>query len=1194
MNISSQARTYDPLTSAAFRKTKERFGGLSNMASGFPIVVNGIRIPTSEALYQACRYPNRPDVQRLIIGQRSPMTAKMKAKRFINDTRRDWDNVRVTIMRWCLRVKLAQHWNNFGRLLLSTGDAPIVEDSRKDAFWGAKRTDEGELVGTNALGRLLMELREELRNSNHDHLRSVDPPPVPDFLLDGRPIGHISGLDSSVSLEDDAAADALTNTETQVSMEWENPIEGSTKPRRAGKEDNTPMTTTRRKRLIEVAFPLEEVSAHSRREKNVRHGHISTLHIWWARRPLAACRAFIYASLVDDPETDGEREELLKEVADLASWDAVRHPDRVVRTKANGGSGLTGTQLLERARRRILEDNGGKPPKLLDPFAGGGAIPLEGLRLGCEVEASDLNPVAVLILKGTIEYPQRYGQPDSRPVPDYIRRVSDSDSQSSFADGETVKAYRRNPLAADVRYWGNWILEKARKKLAEFYPPDPDGSVPLAYLWSRTIPCPSCHAEMPLIRQYWLARKDKKKVALKPVIDRLHNRVEFKVVEDLNVTGDPAEATTSRGDTKCLLCGQVVKAAQVHESGREGKMGARPTAVVTKSENSRGKAYREPRDHDASAFRKAEARLSQLITHDADGLSLIPDEPLAYHPQYMLVREYGLDEWGKLFNARQLVALTTFARLVGDAHNEMLHIGLDAQYAEVVATYLGLAVDRLADYNSTVSRWGNDDEGVTNVFARQAIPMVWDYAEANPVGNSGGSWASLLSGQLRAIDTSVVSEWRGTVTQADASLPRQFVDNVLTDPPYYDAINYADLSDFFYVWLKRSIGFIHPGLLGLPLTPKREQAVMNVYATNNGEVRGRREAARQHYIDGVAKAFQAIAHSLERGGLTGVVFAHSDPDAWATLIEGLLGAGLVPDASWPIDTEQQNKVSARNRANLRTSVWMACRKREGQPTDAFLSDVMEEMRPVIRERLLYFWGKGIRGADFFISAIGPALSVFGRHSRILRPDGSQVSVREFLDMVRRASTDVALEQVLQGADLGQIDPITRQYVTWVWSYSRAPLDSGEAIALCLATGAAYDEMTRPHSIAVQVREKSKKLVRLRTIRQRAMDDDDLGNGSAARPTPLIDQLQHAAWLWSQNLSDRLAAYRGQLGETRWSAMRTLGQAVAECLPDGDEDRRIILGLLGSNVMAAPRPDSQGAQVRLPGFDDNEEENPTRG
>ena len=953
------------------------------------------------------------------------------------------------------------------------------------------------------------------------------------------------------------------------------------------------MTTPRCKRLIEVAFPLEEVSAHSRREKNIRHGHISTLHIWWARRPLAACRAFIYASQVDDPETNAEREELLKEVADLASWDAVRHPDRVVRTKENGGSGLTGTKLLDRARGRILDCNGGKPPKLLDPFAGGGAIPLEGLRLGCEVEASDLNPVAVFILKGTLEYPQKYGQLDSRPVPEYIREAADKGSQSSFDDGDLAEAYRRNPLATDVRYWGNWMFERARQELAEFYPPDPDGSVPVAYLWSRTIPCPSCHAEMPLIRQYWLARKDRKKVALEPVIDRENNRVDFRVVEGPDVTGDPAEATTSRGDTRCLLCGQVVKGADVRRLSTEGKMAASMTAVVLTDAD--GKSYREDTNDDHESFDRAANLLAERTASHAGDLALLPDEPMPKGPETVAGRGYGIETFRELFNARQLLALTTFARLVGEAHAEMLRAGLDMECARTVATYLGLAVSRYSDFNCSLVRWKNDAEALVGTFARQALPMVWDYAEHSSITDAGGSFPAMVERVVDGMERALVGNSSANVLLQDAQIARSLAFSiVVTDPPYYDAINYADLSDFFYVWLKRSIGFLHPDLLALPLSPKRDQIVMNAYASNSVEGGDRKEAAKRHYVDGMAKAFQAMAESLEPGGLTGIVFAHTDPDAWATLIEGLLDAGLVPEASWPIDTELQNKVSGLGQARLSTSVWMACRKREGEAPDTFLSDVMEEMRPVIRERLLYFWSKGIRGADFFISAIGPALSVFGQHSRVLRPDGSEVSVREFLDMVRKASTDVALEQVLQGADLGQVDPVTSQYVTWVWSYSRAPLDTGEAIALCLATGAAYDEMTRPHSIATEIREKSKKLVRLRTIRQRAIDDEGLGNGHAARPTPLIDQLQHAAWLWSQNLSDRLAAYRGSLGETRWSAMRTLGQAVAECLPDGDEDRRIILGLLGSNVMAAAaRPNDQGPQARLPGIDDSEEEDSTK-
>ena len=929
--------------------------------------------------------------------------------------------------------------------------------------------------------------------------------------------------------------------------------------------------TNRRKRLIEVAFPLEEVSAHSRREKSVRHGHISTLHIWWARRPLAACRAFIYASLVDDPETAAEREALLREVADLASWDAVRHPDRVVRPADEGGSGLTGTQLLERARGRILRCNGGEPPTLLDPFAGGGAIPLEGLRLGCDVEASDLNPVAVLILKGTLEYPQRFGQPDSRPVPAYIREAGARGAQSGFVEGDLVEEYRYNPLAADVRFWGNWVLERAVDELAEFYPPDPDGSVPVAYLWSRTIPCPSCRAEMPLIRQYWLARKPKKRVALEPIIDREAGRVDFEVVAGKDVLGSPEHATTSRGDTRCLVCGQVVKAAQVHEIGRAGDMDARMTAVVLAPNGRDGKRYRPVTEADMGVLRAARGRAQALISQELNDLPAIPDEPLAYHPQYMLVREYGLDQWGKLFNQRQLVALTTFTRLVAEARIAMHATGHDDEYVRAVTTYLGLAIDRLANQHSTLSRWHVGGEKLEGVFARQALPMVWDFTEGNPLSGHTGDF----SGALRWIEQVIVhssvagnSSQVSGVSRKDAATERDRTDRVdiiVTDPPYYDAINYADLSDFFYVWMKRSIGSCHPELLSLPLTPKREQAVMNVYASRTSQRTEGRELARGHYVSSMASAFSAMARSLRVGGVSGVVFAHTDPDAWGTLIEGLLEAGLVPDASWPIDTEMETKSTGLGQARLRTSVWMACRKREGAAAEAFLGDVLEEMRPVIRERLLAFWREGIRGADFFISAIGPALSVFGRHLRVLRPDGSQVSVRDFLDIVRRESTTVALEQVLRGADLGVVDPITRQYVTWVWSYSRASLDSGEALALCLATGASFDDLTREQAIAVTARERSKKVVKLRTIAERAREDEGLGLGTPARPALLIDQLQRAAWLWGQNQGVRLGQYRGGLGESRWTALLTLGQAVAECLPDGDEDRRIILGLLGATV-----------------------------
>ena len=965
-------------------------------------------------------------------------------------------------------------------------------------------------------------------------------------------------------------------------------------------------TETRRPRLIEVAFPLEEVSAHSRRDKNIRHGHISTLHIWWARRPLAACRAFLYASLVDAPDDPAELDALLREVADIASWDVVSKPDTVVRAKADGGSGLTGRELLERARKRIRRDNDGRAPRLLDPFAGGGAIPLEGLRLGCAVEASDLNPVAVLIEKGTLEYPQHWGRPleEQRAarqrgereaaagvdgaVPPYVR---DGDGgQRTFAADRAAEAYERNPLAADVRWWGGWVLERARADLAPFYPADADGSVPVAYLWSRTVPCPNCGGEMPLIRQYWLARKDRKKVALQPVVDRAARTVDFTIVEGADIQGDASEATTSRGDTRCLLCHQVVKADEIQKAGMAGQMGQMATAVVLEATGAGGKTYRAARAEDRALLDLASSALAARDGVELSGFPAVPDEPLANDPRNIWCTKYGLDTFGKLFNDRQLLALTTFARLVPEAHAAMLARGLDPAYAKAVATYLGFAVDRLADRGSVLARWDNAYTKIANTFTRQALPMVWDYAEVNPFSGSTGDFASATEWIVKFIAQESFAAPSSRVALVDARRARKSVDIVLTDPPYYDAINYGDLSDFFYVWLKRTLGDIHPDVLSVPLTPKKPQIVMNTYAEHT---KGK-DAAREHYVRGMAEAFGAMAASLEPDGMVGVVFAHTAPDAWATLLEGLLGAGLSPNASWPIDTELENKASGLGQARLKTSVWMACRPRPADAGDAFLEDVVDELRREIRHRLLDFWQRGIRGADFFISAIGPGLAVYGRHRRMLRPDGSVVTVRDFLDLVRREATAVALEQVLRGASLGQIDPLSRLYLTWVWSYGKAALETGEALALGLATGTDYGQAVQPGSIAREVREGSKKLARLRSVAERAREDEALGQSTGARQAPVVDRLQHAALLWSQNRAADAAAYRAELGEPAWQAVRALGQAVAECLPEGDEDRRVILGLLGSAAgsAAAPRPPvaagSAAAEPRtasLPGFDE---------
>lgn len=940
--------------------------------------------------------------------------------------------------------------------------------------------------------------------------------------------------------------------------------------------------TERRKRLIEVAFPLEEVSEYSRLDPYQGEPHPRVIHLWWARRPLAACRAFIYASLVNDPETETEREELLKEVADLSSWDAVRKPETVVRAKPKG-SGLTGQELLRRARERILRDNDGKPPKLLDPFAGGGAIPLEALRLGCEVEASDLNPVAVLILKATVEYPQKYGRPlaeqrEKRPddcagvngqVPQYIRDLDEKGGRLPGLGDGAVQAYERNPLATDLRYWGHCMLEKARDDLAELYPPDHDGAVPVAYLWSRTVPCPNCGAEMPLIRQFVLSRSAGKRVELVPSV--VGGVCEFEV----HSVPDESEekGTTAGGDAKCLGCAQVTEASQVRELARTKGMKETPTAVVTQPGRGASSRFRSVSESQRLALGRASTSVANLR---ANGSMDLPNEPIDPKTLGLRIDEFGLTHWDQLFNDRQTAALASLLRAQESTLSAASDMGLTPAYLTALSTYLAFVTSRLARENCVLGRWNPSGNKVQGAFGKQVISMVWDYAEVNPFGGSVGDVRSALAMIVSALELSSAIESFARVSIADARERKDLwpaAGTVVTDPPYYAAVDYAGLSDFVYVWLKRALGR-HHDFLGLPLTPKKDQAIM---ASESGD---RQE--RERYVRILTEAFAAAASNLSDANLMGVVFASAERDGWATLIESLLADELVPVASWPLDTESQSKLSSANRSDLKTSVWMACRNRDADSGVAFLDDLRVEVSREVQSKLLDFWRRGIRGADFFISAIGPALAVFGRHSKVLHPDGTEVSVREFLDIVRQESARVALQQVLHGENLGAIDPATRAYVMWVWSYGKAALDAGEAIAHCLATGADLGDITRPHAIAETAKDKSKKVVKLRSIATRAREDEELGGGNGARSTPLIDELQHAAHLWGAGkAANELPKYRATLGEERWKALRVLGQAVAECLPDGDDDRRIILGLLGSGAASGAAPAQvPGQQTKL--------------
>jgi putative DNA methylase len=493
-------------------------------------------------------------------------------------------------------------------------------------------------------------------------------------------------------------------------------------------------------RFIEVDFPLRKVSEESVREKNIRHGHISTLHIWWARRPLAASRATALAALL--PDESGQREELLALVRDIAPWEAV----------ANGNA-----PQIEKARERIREAFGGRAPRVLDPFAGGGAIPLEALRLGCETYALDYNPVAVLLNKAVLEYPHKFGQPDSvsnMPLPPR----SEEHSQSNLELLEVSAECAESPLLQAVSAWGKWILEEARKELEQFYPKDADGSIPVGYIWARTLPCqnPACGAEIPLMRQTWLAKKDKKKIALRLIPNQHSRRIDVQIVgaDGRPIDFDPEEGTVSRAHVRCPLCGGTIDDKTTRRLFREGKSGQRLMAVVLHHPKRTGKTYRLPTERDLEAYRAAETALEQKRARLREewGIEPVPDEPLP--PLETLgfrVQRYGLTRWGDLFNPRQKLALITFAEKVRQAHAHLLSQGAEPEFVKAVVTYLALVVSRMADFETALAAWHPQWEFSTHIFARQALPMNWDYSELNPLSPVlTGTWKSMF-GQILGV-----------------------------------------------------------------------------------------------------------------------------------------------------------------------------------------------------------------------------------------------------------------------------------------------------------------------------------------------------------------------------------------------------------------------------------------------------------
>lgn len=803
-----------------------------------------------------------------------------------------------------------------------------------------------------------------------------------------------------------------------------------------------------KRKLIEVALPLEAINREAAREKSIRHGHPSTLHLWWARRPLAAARAVLFAQLVDDPSSHPdrfpteeaqakERRRLHELIERLVAWENIRDED-----------------MLAEAHGEILKSTDGNPPPILDPFAGGGSIPLEAQRLGLEAHASDLNPVAVLINKALIEIPPKFA--DRPPV------------FPGLAETELAGWSAAAGLAADVRAYGEWMRDEAEKRIGHHYPKAtlPDGSEAnvIAWIWARTLTCPNpaCGIEMPLVRSWWLGKKKGKEAYVVPQVvdDPEHpsgKRVEFGIGHDLEAApGKDEDGTVNRMGAHCVVCGATVKFPYIREHGRSLGLGSKLMAVVAKGD--RRRIYLKPsRDHWEAA----------TTERPPD----VPRGELPNNPRDFKTPNYGLTHFSDLFTNRQLLALTTFSDLVGEARERVLADALVAgmpsgerladggdgaeAYADAVATYLGLGVSRLTDIANALCRWENTKSQIRNLFARQAIPMVWDFAETTPFGTAAGSYMVSLRNLIKSIQ--VAGPIGGQAIQQDAGSALSVPDLLSTDPPYYDNIGYSDLSDFFYVWLRRSLRPVHPELLSTMLVPKADELVANPYRHDG------KDGAKEFFESG----FQDVFVRARDGALPDLpitvyyAFKQSEVDdggesstGWETLLDGMIGSGWAITGTWPMRSELSNRMLSQGTNALASSIVLALRPRSDDAPTTDRRGLIEALQEELPERLRELQQGRIAPVDLPQAAIGPGMAVFSRYSAVIEPDGSQMTVRAAL-----ARINEILDQVLNEQE-GDFDPITRFAISWYRQYGYDKGEFGDANNLANARNTSVETMAR--------------------------------------------------------------------------------------------------------------------------------------
>jgi putative DNA methylase len=869
------------------------------------------------------------------------------------------------------------------------------------------------------------------------------------------------------------------------------------------------------RRFIEEYFPIKEISEISEKRKRSRYNNISSLHVWWARKPQESSRTTAYAALI--PYDENNREKNKQFLIDLANSEEQKfYP------------------TLKEARKKINKFYDGNIPKILDPFSGGGSIPYECSRLGCDVVALDYNPVAALILKATCEFPQKFS--------------------NDKLDNSFKSEIKENNLLQHLKKWQDWIFSQVESEIKILYP-EHDGYTDIAFLWAHTLTCqnPKCSAEIPLIKQYWLSKKESMKVCLYPEV--IKNSIKLKIVGDgydkIPKTFDPNKGIVNRGKVVCPVCQFTSDADSTRKLFKNGLTSEKLIAIVSQKKSSTGKKYRIPsdKDHLEKQIQIMLEKKIQILSKDWE-ITPIPFENTPNGKgngaeRAFSLQNYGMNTWGDVFNSRQQLVHLTFCEKIRHAYNEMLKHGYDLEFAKAIIAILAMGFDRLVDFNSKLCMLNsNGGRGVVHTFGRIALHMTWVYAESNPFSPFGASWITACKKNEEWVKNATKygnSECK-VIQDSATQLPfeKNHFDAIITDPPYYDTIPYSYFSDFFYVWLKRAVGKIFPEFFVTPLTPKSDEIVEY---HNTGIV-----DPKLNFEVLLKKSFFEINRVLKPDGIVIIVYAHKSTEGWETLINSILDSGLIVTAAWPISTEMGRRLRAQDSAALSSSIYMICRKWKKEPI-GFYRDVKKELKEYLNRKLEQLWEEEVSGADFFISAIGSAIEVYGKYEKVVNDKDKQISVLKLLNDTRTIVTDYAINKVIKGEFSDEISQMTRFYILWRWAYGEAKVPFDSALRMAQSVGINIEREWNKGFIL-----KDKEFIRI-------IGPDERTEKELSDSYDLIDILHKTLLLWKKGKKGTVDKFLEEKGYKNSEVFKRVAQAISESLHLESTEKKWLDGFL---------------------------------